>query len=364
MQFLVRSKGVEMRILSVILLILTLGLVGCGDKSKAQKPNLTSEQREIAELLEKIKTETGVNGDTPKDIWKAINSKYNDNTARDSIIKQHLEWTLEFIVGAGVELSSKNTAKAKKQIELARVNLVEATWFLNSRKVEYNPEVTRLLREYWQVKKRLEKYEKEYVEPLIEDKYKKAVELEELYFSSGAISISYGRLDNAIFYLTKAVETVRMAEIVGDFERFQTWQKGATENPPNYDGWTTCLGITTKTCFDNNPFLAVNVVTEYSDKTGGKQLLMWWSYKRSKDKFEMHGSTKSLRIEVVNYRFYKRVDNEWILLDTRTFIRSDIPKNQEIPLFYEDSKFGKEYLSFKTKMGEKEIKIPTITFKE
>ena len=358
------KKRLKMRLLFVALLVLTLGFTGCTDKSKVQNSSLSPEQKEIVELIKIIKIETGVNGDSPKAIWKAINSKFNDGSARDSIIRQELEWTLESVVNAENELVNRNNAKAKKHIKTARINFDRAIWFLNSRKVEYNPKVSRLLREYWQVKTRLEKYEKEYVEPLDGDTYKKAVELEELYFSSGAISISYGRLENATFYLTKAVEAVRMVEIVGDFERFETWQKDVTNTPPQYDYWTSCLGEKTKTCFDSNPFLATNVVTEYSDNDGNKQLLMLWSYKRNKDIFEIHGSIKSFRIEAANYKFYKRVDDEWVLLETRTFIRSDMPKNREIPLFYEDSPFGKEYFSFKARQGETEVKIPTITFME
>ena len=219
--------GAKMKFL-IAMPLMVLGLTGCTNKPTAPKPDLTSEEKELAALVEKIKTETGISDSSPKTIWDTIISKdlFHDGTGRDEIIRYHLKWALQFIVNSETALAAKNTEEAKKQVVLAKDNLAEAVWFLRARKVEYNPEVTRLLKEYWQIKNKLENYDKEHVKPLEEQKYKKAVELEELYFSTGAISISYGRLENTIFYLNKAVETVRMAEIVGDFERFKTWLKG------------------------------------------------------------------------------------------------------------------------------------------
>lgn len=137
---------------------------------------------------------------------------------------------------------------------------------------------------------------------------------------------------------------------------------------PNYETWITCFGENTRTCFDNNNLsLAMNVVTEYVNRnTREKALLVWWQNERSRDKFEIHNSVKSHQIQKIVYRFYKRENEGWYLLETRDFVRSKSPKNIAFTIFDKDSSFGKEYLKFKRKVGDKEneIEIPTMTFVE
>ncbi len=133
---------------------------------------------------------------------------------------------------------------------------------------------------------------------------------------------------------------------------------GGQTHLPDYESWTICFGDNTKICIDNNPYLAMNVVTEYS-YVGNKALLIWWRYKRSADIFTFYGSIKSYRIEKADYNFYKRKSNGWELVETRSFTRDKYPKNEEIPLFEPESPFGKEYVALKP-----ESTIPTIIFTE
>lgn len=117
---------------------------------------------------------------------------------------------------------------------------------------------------------------------------------------------------------------------------------------PDYKNWNKCFGESVKTCFDNKPILTNNFITLYFDKLTNKEsLLIWYQYKRSNKKFTVHGSDKSYQIDKVTIRFYKLRQDEWLLLETKEILRNKSTKNRGIPIFEQDSPFGKEYIKHK-----------------
>lgn len=151
---------------------------------------------------------------------------FNDRSPIDEIIQYHLLWCLRFIKSSDEARMINNSKKAGEDIHWAQKNYKEFVWYLNDRKVMKNPEVAFLFEKYWEIKKRIEKSkDKDGIEPLNEKAFVELTGLEESYFSAVAISSSYGNLEETILYMKKAVETVRAAEIVGDFNRANTWQK-------------------------------------------------------------------------------------------------------------------------------------------
>lgn len=211
-----------------LVMIITFGLGDCSENkpTNSQKQNLSPEQKEIAELVEKIGKETGVESKKPLVLWETIKERgvFNDESGFDEIIRNDLQWCLKALGRAEERLAEGKTEEAQKEITFARdVMFQKFSEHLASRKVELNSEVKSLLKQYWEVRKRLENYEKEGIKPIHDQygEYTRAKELHQLYFDTGAISISYARLEETITYLKEAVKNVRAAEILFDRE----WSK-------------------------------------------------------------------------------------------------------------------------------------------
>ncbi|MBI4087583.1 MAG: hypothetical protein HY434_02015 [Candidatus Liptonbacteria bacterium] len=216
------------RVLALIVIV-TFGLGGCRDNKPtiAQKPNLSPEQKEITELIQTIQKETGVKGSTPRDVWETIREHGlfpgQGKSGYDEIIRDDLKWGLLALERAEKSLTKGDVEDARKEIRFAKEEMFAGFYrHLSSRNVEIDPEVKKLLRQYWEIRKKLEGYEEKGVKPVHdregEHAYQKAKELHDLYFTAGAISIGYGRLEETITYLEEAVKNVRAAEIVFDFE--------------------------------------------------------------------------------------------------------------------------------------------------
>lgn len=137
---------------------------------------------------------------------------------------------------------------------------------------------------------------------------------------------------------------------------------------PDYTQWEFCAGsskanVRVKICFDSQPYFADHIITLYSERdTGRKALLIWRSYERSKIKFEMHDEAKSYEIERVTFRFYRDKNGAWELVETKKLSRSAFPKNKPIPVFENDSLFGREFHLFMEAMGYKDVTPPVFIF--
>lgn len=200
----------------IVCVFMMFNIFGCSYQATIER---TWEKRENVweKMFTDVQKETGVNANHPLVLLKEIKTQNlfrNDDRHGDldKVIRFHLEWCLRGI-------------SDQTDFDLTQRHCEDSLWFLRNRKVHYDPEVEKLIKKYWDIKKRIEFAQEQKVEPLEKEKFEAITKMEEIYFMAGAISISNGNLEETLRNLEKAVEHVRIAEIVGDFDRNKTWAK-------------------------------------------------------------------------------------------------------------------------------------------
>lgn len=191
------------------------------DTSRPVNFGHSPEQTEIAQLLDRIKTETGAKGNDPMTMWSSIVSThiYRDDQSTETIIKYHLKQSLNSLKRAQNLLAQNQNQDAKEAIDYAQAHLTEGLNFILRKRVEDGVRVKKLLKDYWDVKTRLEQYAQDGIEPMDRQKYEDSLKLEGLYYFAAAISIDSGNTMTTIEYLQLAVGAVKLAATIGDFER-------------------------------------------------------------------------------------------------------------------------------------------------
>lgn len=202
-------------IFCLVFVFMLLNIFSCSSRTSVE--SIEEKNKNVWEKMFKdVKKETEVQANHPLVLLKEIKSQNlfsdDDKGDLDKIIRFRLEWCLKGI-------------SDQKDFNLTQRHCEDSLRFLRNRKVRYHPEVEKVLKKYWDTKKRIESAQEQKIEPLEKDKFESAKKMEEIYFMAGAISISNGNLEETLRNLEKATEHVRIAEIVGDFDRLQTWAK-------------------------------------------------------------------------------------------------------------------------------------------
>ena len=137
---------------------------------------------------------------------------------------------------------------------------------------------------------------------------------------------------------------------------------------PEYDEWLYCSGDITRVCFDDNPLVADQNVIEYLNNDNEKKILIWGMLERNSKVVSVYGEIISFRVDKIRVSFFVWRDGYWKLVGRSNFVRSESPKNEDIPVFAldTDSLLAREYIALMLQRGKKleEINPPTMSFLE
>ena len=135
---------------------------------------------------------------------------------------------------------------------------------------------------------------------------------------------------------------------------------------PEYDTWPYCSGDATRVCFNDSPLVANQNVIEYLNSKKEKKILIWGMLERNDKVVSVYGEISSFQVDKVRMSFFIRQGDHWKLIGQSNFLRSESPKNENIPIFDldSDSLIVREFISIMVQRGKNpsEIEAPTIAF--